>query len=287
VWFIDKPSDTQPSGLWGVSVAGGEPRFVTDRLGMLSNDGALIAYPEAGRTMVERVETGERWSVPAEGRAIAFSPDGAQIAWQTASSTANFDRRIVDVWVANVDGGNPRSVASLIGGGLSGWLPDGARLLVTGRDSGEAEPFLATLNLNDGTRTLITTGLNIRAVTVSPGGNWIAYTISFSGDAARDGLWVARTDGSGGSRVPWFGAYRWRADDRLVIIPLETGTASQRVVEVQAGVADEGRPLTDPRRLPFRVLAGDWSLSPDGNSLVFVSAADRNIWLLELPPITP
>jgi hypothetical protein len=45
------------------------------------------------------------------------------------------------------------------------------------------------------------------------------------------------------------------------------------------------RALTDPRFIPFRIAAGDWALSPDGNRIAFVSAADRNLWLIELPPI--
>jgi hypothetical protein len=41
--------------------------------------------------------------------------------------------------------------------------------------------------------------------------------------------------------------------------------------------------LTDPMATPLQILDGDWSLSPDGNQLVYVNAVDRNIWLLELP----
>ncbi|MGQ0603199.1 MAG: TolB family protein [Anaerolineales bacterium] len=291
VWFIDKPSAAQPGGVWGVSVAaglaGGEPQLITERIGALSHDGSLMTFPEAGQTIVERVATRERWSVPAAGRAIAFSPDATQIAWQVASSTENFDRRLVEIWVANVDGANARAVANIIGGGLGGWFPDSARLLITSRDSADSEPYLAALNVTDGARTIIATGLNIRGVVISTNGNWVAYTISFSGDAARDGLWVARADGSEGKRLPLFGAYRWRTDDRLLVIPLEATTGSHRLVEVFASDGAITRTLTDPRQRPFRIAGGDWALSPDGNRIAFVNAADRNLWLLELPPPIP
>jgi hypothetical protein len=31
------------------------------------------------------------------------------------------------------------------------------------------------------------------------------------------------------------------------------------------------------------IAGGDWALSPDGTRLVFVSALDHNLWVLELP----
>jgi hypothetical protein len=51
-------------------------------------------------------------------------------------------------------------------------------------------------------------------------------------------------------------------------------------VDAAAGAA---RALTDPAVTPLRIAGGDWALSPDGQRLAFVSAEDRNIWILELP----
>jgi hypothetical protein len=41
--------------------------------------------------------------------------------------------------------------------------------------------------------------------------------------------------------------------------------------------------VTDPAVTPFRISAGDWSVSPDGSKIAFVSAVDRNIWVIQLP----
>jgi hypothetical protein len=150
--------------VWGVPADGGAPAFITDRLGIFSPDGALSAYPEAGLTYVERVATGERWPVPAAGRAILFAPDSAQIAWQTASSTINFDRRAVQIWVANVDGSAARSVTSVVGGGLGDWLPDGQRVLVSGRDSGKTS---WPRSIDDGSLVTVIEAPNIRGAQVS------------------------------------------------------------------------------------------------------------------------
>jgi hypothetical protein len=53
VWFIDRPNESSPSGLWGVNASGGEPQLVTERVGVYSPDWSLVAYPEGGRTYVE------------------------------------------------------------------------------------------------------------------------------------------------------------------------------------------------------------------------------------------
>ena len=282
VWYLDRPNDASPSGLWGVSVNGGEPHFVTDKLGIYSPDRSLFAYPLGGQTYIERVSDGERWVVPAGGRAISFSPDGTQISWQVASSTINFDRRAVQMWIANVDGGAARAVANLAGGGLGDWLPDGVHVLVSGRDSGDRVGFIATLNVDDGTLTTIIEAPNLRGAQASPGGGWLVYQIAFSGDPARDGLWVIPVAGGEPRKLDLYGAYRWRSEGRLLLIPLEPGAPAQRLVEIDAATG-LSRPLTDPAVTPLRIAGGDWALSPDGTHIVFVAAADHNLWLLELP----
>jgi len=287
VRYIDRPDQTVPSGLWGVDVSGGEPEFITDRLGIVSPDGSLIAYPEAGETNIERTSDGQRWVVPSGGRAISFSPDGSLIAWQVALSQVNFDRRTVEVWVARVDGSEARLVDELTGGGLSGWFPDGMRLLVSGRESPDADPFLAVLSIGDASLTVITQAERLRGGSISPEGGWIAYQVTFSSDLALDGMWVARADGSEARRLDVFGPYRWRSEGRLLVIPMEMSSGaesgSHRVTEADS-TSGEVRALTHPALTPFRIAGGDWALSPDGNRIAFVSAEDHNIWIIDLVP---
>ena len=281
VWFIDKPDEDGPSGVWGVDVSGGDPRFIADRVGVYSPEGNLIAYPEGGRTYIERVG-GERWVAPSDGRAISFSPDEQLILWQAASSSANFDQRVVEVWVARADGSDPRRAAQLMGGGVSGWFPDNQRVLVSVREPERSDSSLAALNLADGSLTIIGRGARLRGGLLSPEGGWVAYQITFSGDPAQDGLWLARTDGTEARRLDVFGAYRWRSEGRLLVIPLEASSGSHRLLEIDA-VTGQVRALTDPLVTPFRVAVGDWVPSPDGNHVVFVSADDHNLWVMDLP----
>ncbi len=280
VRYIDRPSAESPVGIYGVDLEGGMPALVTERLGLYSADGSLVAYPENGATMIER--GGERWAAPSGGRPVSFSPDGTLIAWQLSASGGTNEARASEVWVARVDGSEARRVARLLGGGFSGWFPDGRRLLVTTRTDAGADPHYAALDLTDGSQTVIAEAPRLRGASISPEGGWLAYSVTFSGDPERDGLWVVRADGTDARRLSLFGAYRWRAEGQLLVIPLETSASSPRLVEVDAstGVA---RPLSDPTVTVFHIENGDWTLSPDGSHIAFVSADDRNIWILDLP----
>jgi Tol biopolymer transport system component len=270
-------------------VEGGEPQFITDRLGLYSPDRSLLAYPEGGQTIIERLATGERWVAPSQGRAISFSPDGQFIAWSLASSTVNFDRRLVEVWVARVDGSKARQVAQLRGGGFSGWLPDSLHLLVSGRTEAQAatatddEEFLGVLSLADGSVRPLVSSRDLRGTSVSPDGGWLLYTVSFSGDPALDGQWVMPLTGGEPWRLEVYGAVRWRSEGKLLMIPLDWGSqAGFRVIEIDAPTGAV-RDLTDPALTPLPIGGGDWALSPDGRRIAFVSAEDRNIWVLDLP----
>jgi hypothetical protein len=83
-------------------------------------------------------------------------------------------------------------------------------------------------------------------------------------------------------RLDLFGGYRWRSRDRLLVIPLELGAGGQRFVEVDV-TTGAARALTDPTLTPLHIEGGDWALSPDGERVVFVSAEDHNLWVIDLP----
>ena len=282
VRYIDRPTDSSPSGIWGVDLEGGDPVFVAARPGVYSPDESLVAYPSGGRTIIERVADGETWTAPSNGRPVSFAPDSQRIAWQIASSTVNFDRRVVQVFVASVDGSDVAQVAQLVGGGLAGWFPDSQRLLITRRAEAGNDTELAILNLASGEQQVIAVAPRLRGISLSPQGGWLAYLVSFSGDADLDGLWVLRSDGTSARRLDRFGAYAWRTEGRLLLIPLAPGSASNRLLEVDASTG-QARELIDIGRTPLRIAEGNWSLSPDGSRLAFVAAEDHNIWVLDLP----
>ena len=179
-----------------------------------------------------------------------------------------------------MDGSGARKVADLAGGGLNAWFPDGRRLLVTSRVDNVSQ--IVMLDVADASQTVIARAARFQGIGLSPGGGWAAYTVVFSGDSSVDGLYVARTTGQPDRRLDLFGAIAWRSEGRLMVIPLELSVASNRLVEydMETGSAQA---LTDPAQTPFQIAAGSWALSPDGRRLAFVSAAGRNLWVLDLP----
>jgi Tol biopolymer transport system component len=243
---------------------------------------SLLVYPERGVAVIERLPSGERWEVNTNGSPPAFSPDGQRMVWQVGSGGPTNSRRS-DLYLANVDGSEARFVATFIGGGAQAWFPDSARLLVVARPSLEVqERALMVLDLADGATRQLAQAERIGTVRLSPGGTWVAYLITFAPNPADNGIWLARTDGGGLKRLEQFGAYQWRDDDRLLLIPLEPGRGSHALWEVKAATG-QARPLTDPAETPFKIANGDWSVSPQGDRIVFVNALDRALWLLQFP----
>jgi len=283
VWYIDRPPDTGVTGVWAVDpTAPLAPSLVTERIGAFSPDGALIAYPVGDRTVIERIADGEAWDVSAAGRAVQFSPDGQWIAWQVANGTENFDRRLVEIWISRLDGSEAARVTQLFGGGLSGWMPDSRRLLITQRNTPGLPTTLGVFDPVSNTFQGLATGDFLRGISVSPDGRWLVYTRQFSGNTEQDGIWIQPIEGGEPLRLTLYGAYRWRPDGRLLLLPLDPGAPAQRVVLVDAATGQTEEAI-NPNETPLRILGGDWALSPDGRRIVFVSAVDRNLWLASLP----
>jgi hypothetical protein len=247
---------------------------------------ADLAYKVAnadGSTTIERVATGETWSVPAAGRPVYLSPGNARLAWQVSNVDGPAERRIVTVWVANLDGSEARSVATLPRGSVAGWLSDDV-LLVRSRESLQATVDVLERLTLDGERREVLRAEGMRGTILSPDGSYLAYYVSGNEDPAANGLFTVPTDGGPPRAAPdgLFGGYRWRDADTLLVIPLELGAPSHRFVQydVRGG---EVVTMTDPAITPFRVANGEWAVSPDGTRVVFLSEADRNLWVMALP----
>lgn len=294
VRFIDKPAADQPVGIWGVSIVAPQvaPEFITDRLEESTASPAFLIDTDNNITVIERRADGERWTVPAGGRTVSISPDETRIAWTVTNSDAPSSQQVTALWLANLDGSEARQIATLPRGGLSGWIDEDS-LLISSRESLESrEQILSAYNLADGTRTELARGERLRSQVLSPSGGWLVYYVTFDADAAKNGLWMVKTDGSQSVHLDdeLFGAYQWRGcpdgcspeDDRLLIVPFEPDTPFHWLVELNPATS-EMQQLTDPTVTPFKIANGDWRVSPDGNAVAFVENNDRNIWMIELP----
>jgi Tol biopolymer transport system component len=145
------------------------------------------------------------------------------------------------------------------------------------------ERTLTVLDLKNNTAADLVTAERIAGISPSNGGTWLAYFISFNADETRNGIWVQRTDGSDARKLDRWGAYQWRDDGRLLLIPMRaSGENPFEVWEIDAATG-QGRPLTEAAATPLTIFNGDWRVSPDGKLIVFVNSVDRNLWVLKLP----
>lgn len=287
ILYIDHPSPDSPSGLWGVDLQGAEPEFITDKLGIYSPDMQLRATLMNGQTIVEQLASGEQWIIHNGGRAVSFSPDGTWLAWTAGQSDPPFDTARRQVWISHFDGSQARQVFDAIRGGFGGWFPDG-RLLVSGlvEASGSEQAYWA-LNLEqsfEGQPNLVEIGRGgrLRQAKISTDGSWLAFLVSFSQDPAEDGIWLVDTHSGERRRLETFGGYNWRDGQRLLVVPLDLSQPDHQLLQLDA---DTGQvtALTDPAMTPFKIANGDWSVSPVGDKIAFLSAEDGNFWTLEIP----
>ncbi len=291
VLFIDRPSPERPAAIWAVSVDAPEsgPYLFSDHIGFYTADLSYRIVPQGQTTFIEELvcpagPARKRWTVPADGRSVAISPDRTRIAWQIGNENLPVERRTAEMRVVNLDGSGEHMVARLARGSILGWASDEV-LIVSGRETLSAhEQVLWALSLPDGNRLELARSDRLRGGSISPKGTWLTYSITFSQERHQNGTWLVRTDGSQRQQLPseLFGSHRWRDDHRLLIVPLRPTATFHELWEFDAqnGTA---RALTDPEKVPFKIANNDWAVAPDGRSVVFVSALDHNLWLLTLP----
>jgi Tol biopolymer transport system component len=282
VTFIDRPAPDAQVGYYAVPPNGSAPELVEERLGMFHGGGAYFSYFEGRQTILERRADGQRWTLNTNAQPIVLSPDVDEISWAQRQFEGPFDRRRSDLWRVSLETGQAVRVTSLFGGGLAAWLPGDRWLLQGRRNVGEQDRTLFVLNLADGSSRDLFQAQQLRSLSVSPDGAWVAFLVAFHTDPARNGMWLVRTDGSEQRQLDWFGAYAWRDGGSLVYLPFQPGAASHEVwlYEVEKGAS---RRLIDATTAPIKIAQGDFTLAPDGRTLVFVAAADLNLWALRLP----
>jgi hypothetical protein len=288
IQFIDRPPG-QPLGIYGVSVTRpGPPRRVSERVLELSSNGEFFLYPEGNRTVVHHIETNQVYFIENGGRQVLVSPDGNRLLWQETGRTGNFDERRSEHWVSDVNGENVRQIGATVGYSWSEWI-DSERVLLVGAPLDDL-PFVSLQAMTLGQRSESDGLVELARVTrpretlVSPGGAWVVFVLTFQSDPDQDGIWLVPTDGSQAPlKLPFFGGFHWRDDGHLLFVPLEADAAHHTLWEYDVVSQDE-RPLTDPQHTPYRIANNDWTVSPDGRYIVFLSAEDHNLWLLDLLP---
>ncbi len=289
VRFIDRPDATGQTGIYGVDLVSGELRLVSQRVGILSPDGRYLAYLNRDYlTVVVDIGEDRSWIIPNGGREVFFSPSSRWLAWSEVARTGVYGNERTTIYISGIDGRDARELVELNEGRIMGWLDDD-RLLLLGREPGAPMySGLFSLSVVDGSRVDLVQKQRLSAVRIAPGGEWVSYVAMFSPlGPQEDGLWIVKTnDGAIRHHLPVVGSARWRDVSHLLIIPIEPSAPAHRLIQfdISTGMVDS---LTDPSTFPFRVSAGEWSVSPTGDYVVFLSAEDQALWLFDLPPVEP
>ena len=93
-----------------------------------------------------------------------------------------------------------------------------------------------------------------------------------------------RLDGTGRRKLPIDGGYRWLPDGRgLAFIPAPSDLPTDERCAPFPGRWHDP-PLVTAQQARFLVPSNDWDLAPDGRAIVFRSATDGAIWVLNLRP---
>jgi dipeptidyl aminopeptidase/acylaminoacyl peptidase len=286
--FLDKPAPEAPTGIWAVPIDAplSESQLVTEKLGPFSRNMAYAADLVRGQTTIERMSDGQRWTINNGGRSVSFSPDATRIVWSVQQESGGFDVRRTELWLANIDGSQPRRIATRFGGGAIAWLPDGKQMLIGGKaNRADALSTLSVLSLEDGSLRDIMQFERMRSPLLSRDGRWLAYLIAQARDETQDGMYVldVQTAGAQPRKIDFFGAYRWRDGNRLLYVPVQAGAPANELWQLDATTGESTQLIAADAGSPFKIGNGDWDVSPDGARIVYLNARDRNIWLAQLP----
>ena len=274
--FLDGPPARQATGIYRVGTGGGPVTRQFSSVAFFSPSLEWAVRPGSPTTL-ENLVSNKRFTLPTAGANVAWSPSETQVAYSVGQTSGNYDRRSSRIFVAPVFG-PPRQVATLYGGGVSAWL-DEKRVLLSGKvNSGTRDRQLWTQDVGSGQRVVLGSALNFSGLSASPGGRWVAYYVAFDSQA-RNGLFVQPSIGGQARKLDVFGSYRWRGADRLVFIPLSAGGGAHRLRQYTPSTG-AWRTLGS---LGDQVRQGDWSVSPDGKQLSYLSARDGNVRVLSLP----
>src|SRR5690606_22221111 len=231
-------------------------------------------------TAIYNTATGEAWAVPTNGEIAALSPDNSRLLWLTRDglSIPGSEPPLTQIWISGARGENPQMIAEQRGGSAR-WL-DSERVLIT--TSERQVSTLQIYHVADGSTYELGRWTRLRGLDVAPGGGRLIFYLTFQDDPQLDGVYVIDTQpGAVARQLPWFGAWKWRDASSVYYIPFQPddNLHSLAYYDLETG---ENRMLVTPDHMAFTVANGDWSVSADGQRIVYLNANDLTMWLLEI-----
>jgi hypothetical protein len=246
------------------------------------NEAYAFRWEGARVNLVNRVD-GAVTPIATGGALPSFSPDQAHILWQRfpADDIPGGIPPSTEVSIANVDGSNRRLVIVQPGGQVF-WLDDDRLLLVEPiRRDDKFKLTIYTISRNSFEVMMPEVG-SMRGLAVAPGGKHVLLYAPFQPDPAVSGLYLIETTPSArADKLPFFGSYRWRDSTSFFYVPYQPGAASMQLALYDVATGPS-RNVTDPAAQPFRIANDDWSVSPNGQMVLFWEASDLTLRILKM-----
>ncbi len=270
--------DGQLAAIMEMSIDGGQPQQI-DSSPVVSPDGQYEVHWDSGRVTVIRVADKQSWALVTGSAWPRPSPGGKRLLWRyaPADTVPGTNPPKTDVWTSNLDGSGLSLVITQRGGSAY-WLDDD-RILLVRRQEQTNVAVLSVFSISTRQNQMLLTATNLRDLSISPGGQYLMYYLAFQKDPAASGTYLLETrPGATASRLPFFGGWRWRDSRSVVYIPFAPGKPmSFALYDVPTG---QSHPITDAAAQPLAILNGDWSVSPDGQHVVFWNVKDLSLWVV-------
>ncbi|MCB0154263.1 MAG: hypothetical protein KDF65_05655 [Anaerolineae bacterium] len=290
VRFIDQPNAADPVGVWGVDVTqpGAVPQLITDRLGIYNEARTHLAYPDPsqGLAIIERLADGQTWAIDTQGSSLSFTPAGG-VLWTVSDAELSWQARTNQIWLADLDGSNARTLITLQRGSPAAWLSD-EELLVSESVPDSEDVLLSVVSLADGRTREFARLPSFRDGLLSPDRRYLIFMIRFETDEFKNGLWLVdlQSDSQLPKPLPFFGTYRWRDDQHLIYVPFDPAATGHIFYEYDLATGQSRRLSPDnPQAESLLISNNDWRVSPDGRKIALVAARGTDldgIWVLEL-----
>lgn len=242
----------------------------------ISPDGTHSIIRDGDQIRISDTRTNTSWVVDTFGSLPSLSTDNQRLLWIYTSEiiAPGQTQPSSEIWISDANGENARMIAAERD--LSAQWIDDRRLLVSRRAG--LQTTLATYDTLSGDIVILGAWERLRGLSIAPGGQRIAFYIANQADAANDGIYLLETTESAvPQRVNWFGAWRWRDADSLFYVPLNLDASRHSLYLHDARTGSSQRLIEDD----FRIADGDWSVSPDGTQIAYLSADDKTLWIIE------
>lgn len=249
-----------------------------------SPNGAYRFEQRNGRATITRLRDGREFALPTRGYPITFSPRSRLVLWHVRPSEY-FPGFLpsTEVWISGVEGIPEPRLVKIQRGGAVYWL-DETRLLLVETENKTQRNTLSILSVASGRQTPLGTFDNLRRLSISPGGKYVAFLLPFqTSETVGDldsGVYLLPTHANAmPQKLTWVGSWRWQDLNHLIYVPFTpNGEMTFRRYNVETG-AD-----TLLSTIGVRISNDDWSVSPDGTHIAFRSAQNGALWLMQLMP---